>query len=89
MPKMMPKDRNVKREFFHSGGLKTNTPSEMASTPVSAVQPAANARKMRNKLKEVVAILTGVATGEICPVTVCSNPKPMSKKILTIKQYVE
>jgi hypothetical protein len=34
----------------HSGGLKAGTPSEMASTPVSAAPPEANARSIRNSV---------------------------------------
>jgi hypothetical protein len=38
---------SVVRAFFHSGGLNAGTPSEMASTPVRAEQPEANARRTR------------------------------------------
>src|SRR3981081_1075473 len=40
----------VVRAFFHSGGWKAGTPSEIASTPVSAVQPEANALSSRKML---------------------------------------
>ena len=40
----------MRRAFFHSGSLKANTPSDIASTPVNAVQPAEKALKMKNKL---------------------------------------
>ena len=48
-PKITPKYNKVRRAFFHSGALKANTPSDIASTPVSAVHPAEKARKMKNK----------------------------------------
>ncbi len=38
---------SVIRAFLHSGGLKAGTPSEIASTPVSAAAPELNARRMR------------------------------------------
>ena len=40
---------NVVRAFFHSGGLKAGTPSDIASTPVMAAQPELNARRMTNR----------------------------------------
>ena len=41
---MMPIQVSVVRAFFHSGGLKAGTPSEIASVPVSAAHPWAKAR---------------------------------------------
>ena len=40
---------SVVRAFFHSGGLKAGTPSEIASTPVRAAQPELKARRIRNR----------------------------------------
>ena len=40
---------SVVRAFFHSGGLKAGTPSEIASTPVSAAQPRLKARQDQRK----------------------------------------
>ena len=37
----------VVRAFFHSGGLNAGTPSETASTPVSATAPWLKARSSR------------------------------------------
>jgi hypothetical protein len=37
--------------FLDSGGRKAGTPLEMASTPVSAVQPEENARSRRNRVR--------------------------------------
>ena len=38
---------SVIRAFLHSGGLNAGTPSEIASTPVSAAAPELNARRIR------------------------------------------
>ncbi len=38
---------SVARALSASGGLNAGTPSDMASTPVSAVQPWVNARNIR------------------------------------------
>ena len=46
---------SVVRAFFHSGGLKAGTPSEIASTPVSAAQPELNARSTSRTPSEAVA----------------------------------
>ena len=40
----------VARAFFHSGGLKAGTPSEIASTPVSAAQPELKARRTTKRV---------------------------------------
>ena len=45
--KMPAAQRSVMRAFRHSGGLKAGTPSEIASTPVSAAAPELKARRMR------------------------------------------
>ena len=44
----------VVRAFFHSGGLKAGTPSEIASTPVSAAQPELKARRMMKSVSAPV-----------------------------------
>ena len=43
----MPIASSTPAAFFDFGGLKYGTPFETASTPVSAVQPEANARSSR------------------------------------------
>ena len=48
--KMAAAHTSVIRAFRHSGGLKAGTPSEIASTPVSAAAPELNARAMRKML---------------------------------------
>ena len=42
-PAMKPMTTRVDRAFFHAGSLKAGTPLEMASTPVTAAPPEANA----------------------------------------------
>ena len=45
----LPIHTNVVRAFLHCGARKAGTPSEMASTPVTAAPPDANARStMKN-----------------------------------------
>ncbi len=50
--------------FFHSGGLNAGVPFEMASVPVIALQPSANARIRRSRLMDS----TGTSIGTT-PVT--------------------
>ena len=42
-PSPMPMTTSVCRAFFHAGSLKAGTPFEIASTPVTAAPPEANA----------------------------------------------
>ena len=42
-PRLEPMMISVVRAFFHSGGLNAGTPLEIASTPVTAAPPDANA----------------------------------------------
>src|SRR2546426_6135740 len=44
LPRMTPIQPSVTAAFLDSGGLKAATPSETASTPVSAAHPDENAR---------------------------------------------
>jgi hypothetical protein len=72
---------SVVAAFFASGGLNAGTPFETASTPVMAVHPFANARRMRNVLR--VATPLGVAdpaadTGMAPPVRTRKAPTAMS-----------
>jgi hypothetical protein len=46
---------SVEAAFFDCGRRKACTPSATASTPVSAVAPDENARRIRNKLTVAVA----------------------------------
>ena len=45
--RMTPSQTSTVRALRDSGGSKAGTPSDTASTPVSAVQPEAKARRMR------------------------------------------
>ena len=54
---------NVVEAFFNSGCLKAGTPFEIASTPVSAVQPAANARRIRKMLSGSAAAAVSASCG--------------------------
>ena len=54
----------VMRAFTHSSGLNAGTPSLMASTPVSAVAPDANARSSR-KMPSVWLTRLGSIAGTV------------------------
>ena len=47
-PKQVPIRISTSRALRHSGGLNAGTPLETASVPVSATEPAENARRIRN-----------------------------------------
>ncbi len=47
-PSSDPMITSVVRAFFQAGSLKAGTPLEMASTPVTAAPPEANACRMTN-----------------------------------------
>src|SRR5260370_25910801 len=53
VPRMSPIHRRTVAAFFDSGGRNSGTPLEMASTPVRAEHPDANAR---NKSQVVTAV---------------------------------
>ena len=55
MPAIQPMVIDALRD---SGGLKAGTPFEIASTPVSAVQPEEKARSTRNHVTVVDASAT-------------------------------
>ena len=59
-PSSVPMVTSVRRAFFHSGGLNAGTPSLIASTPVSALLPDANACRMRNSDSAGITAVTGV-----------------------------
>ena len=54
---------SVERAFFHSGCLNAGTPFEIASTPVTAAPPEANARKTTNSAAPMNNPLPGVPKG--------------------------
>ena len=68
---------SVMAAFFASGGLNAGTPSEIASMPVSAVHPLANARRTRKTISGPVSGGTSGrpgATGRLCPVRTRRTP---------------
>jgi hypothetical protein len=60
--RMMPSHASTTRAFFASGGLKAGTPSETASTPVSAAQPEAKARRTRKSVSSCAPGMSGRTT---------------------------
>ena len=50
MPRKVPMTTRVLRAFFQAGSLKAGTPFEMASTPVTAAPPDANARRTTKRV---------------------------------------
>jgi hypothetical protein len=63
--------------FFASGGLKAGTPLAMASTPVRATDPPANAlsrRKIESPVPGGNTSAFGVAIGWAWPVTMLDRP---------------
>ena len=70
---------SVVRAFFHSGGRKAGTPSETASTPVSATAPWLKARSTRNRLSACTpaSASTHAAGASNCgtvPSRLCTTP---------------
>ena len=51
-PSSTPSQASTRRAFFHSTGLNAGTPLEIASTPVIAVEPPANACSSRKMPSE-------------------------------------
>src|SRR5207249_5460943 len=73
--------------LIHSGGLNAGTPSEMASTPVSAAPPEANARSMRNSVSGSSALWTGVGSPG-GPNPKQTRPQPSRAAMHTRNAYV-
>ena len=59
---MPPSIASVEAAFLLFGGLNAGTPLLMASTPVSAVQPEVNARKLRKARAKPVKGFSGSIT---------------------------
>ena len=72
--------------FFHSGGLNAGVPFEIASVPVIALQPSANARMSRRRL--IVSACTAIGTTSVTrgasPRAVRSTPTTTSRMTLTM-----
>ena len=79
---------SVAAAFFDSGGLKAGTPSEMASTPVMAVQPLAKAVSTANVVSvpasNVASGSTGGGTGG-WPELTRHSPHPIRVSIKPMK----
>ena len=73
--------------FLHSGGLNAGVPFEMASVPVIAEQPSANARirSSRLRLSTGTAIGTTPVTCGGCPRYVRASPTPTRSSTLPMK----
>ena len=75
--------------FFADGSLKDGTPLLTASTPVSAVQPEAKARRIRNTVTSPAVSMTAVGSGGWYPNTSTrTKPVTMSARIAKMKNYV-
>ena len=85
-----PMTVSVTRAFRHSGGWKAGTPLEMASTPVIALQPSANARMSRSRPSDSTgtsAAVTPVTLGA-SPSRERATPMPMRASVVVRKTYV-
>src|SRR6187397_1769858 len=89
-PTRTPITTSVVRALLASGRLNAGTPFETASTPVIALQPSANARRISNSPSASAGTTTGVtpdtAGGE--PSSASASPTPISASIETRKTYV-
>ena len=97
-PSSVPMITSVVRAFFHAGLRNAGTPLEMASTPVTAAPPDANACRTTNSdgaEEEPVAaaspnvhhpgvVVLGAVGSE--PVSDLSTPEPSSTTMLTMKK---
>ena len=76
--------------FLASGGLNAGTPSEIASIPVSAVQPFANARSTRKSVRGPVSGGTNAAAadsiGTAWPVITLNTPTTSRTPMLPRKK---
>jgi hypothetical protein len=73
--------------FCDSGRLKADTPFEIVSTPVRAVQPAENARNSKNsETPSTTGGDTGAgAAGKLSPDHRRSKPDPTMQKMAPMK----
>src|SRR6185369_431909 len=83
---------SVAAAFRDSGGLNAGTPSEIASTPVIAVQPFAKAVRNANVLND--AAVPNPADGStgggwgVSPVASRQSPDPMSASMMLMNANV-
>ncbi len=83
VPKISAMPTIVRAAFLDSGGLKADTPFEMTSTPVSAVQPDEKARSRRKSVMASVAAGAAATTASALAVAPPhinrKNPTPSIK----------
>src|SRR5687767_13066351 len=82
---------SVAAAFFDSGGLKAGTPSEIASTPVMAVQPLANAVSKANAVSIPALNVGSGSTGGGAvgsPEETRQRPDAISMSMIAMKPYV-
>ena len=84
---------SVVRAFFHSGCLNAGTPLEIASTPVTAAPPDANAfRMIQTASRPVTGGTFGIGNCDACdgrvPPTIFAMPTPIMRIIIKMKKYV-
>jgi hypothetical protein len=86
---MVPMIVNVDAAFLDWGYRNAGTPSEIASTPVKAVVPAANARRTKKMLNDDVACRWASALWAIGhPSMHFTNPVTNSVAIDAMNKYV-
>ena len=90
-PSSTPSHASTRRAFFHSTGLNAGTPLEIASTPVIAVEPPANACSNRKIVRPPPAVPAACSDavewiGLRSPVTARASPMPTSPITDTTKR---
>ena len=87
---MLPIHISVVRAFFHSGCLNAGTPFEIASTPVTAAPPEANACRTRKTVSRCVAVGTSnvFAAVESAEEHAERDRSRCRTPIITMKKYV-
>ncbi len=92
VPSSTPSQARTRRAFFHSIGLNAGTPLEIASTPVIAVDPPANAWSKRNIPTDPPAPAATVACctwiGSRLPSSALTKPTATNARIDTTNRYV-
>ena len=89
LPSRIPMATSVCRALTDSGGLKAGTPLEMASVPVIAVHPWANARMSTNTPSaSPIGCRTGGGGSYVMPPPRNRrySPKPISTYIMATKR---
>ena len=91
-PSSTPSQASTRRAFFHSTGLNAGTPLEIASTPVIAVEPPANACSSRKMPSEPPAPAATSAwwtwMGSRPPMTALATPTITRAMMAMTKPYV-